>query len=66
MNHDRITINGKKVQATWPEGVTATMPVDQFVRELGAPVMNCGELILPHGVHTFSSTRSPSAPRHQY
>ncbi len=58
MPHDRITITGKNVEAISPEGVTATMTVDQFVRELATPVMNCGELILPHGVHTFYSTPS--------
>ena len=53
-----ITITGKKVQATSPEGVTATMSVEQFVHELRPPVMNCGGLVLPHGVHMFFSTRS--------
>lgn len=58
MAHDRITINGKKVHATSPEGVTATMAVDQFVRELRPTCMNCGGLILPEGVATFSATPS--------
>ncbi len=55
---DTIKITGKEVQATSPEGVTATMPVDQFVDKLRPPVMNCGGLVLPDGVHMFFSTRS--------
>jgi len=51
-----ITITGKTVRATSPEGVTATMSVERFVRELHPPVMNCGGLVLPHGVHLFFST----------
>ncbi len=55
---DTIEIKGKTVQATSPEGVTATMSIEQFVRELRPPIMNCGGLVLPHGVHQFFSTPS--------
>ena len=54
----KITITGKVVQATSPEGVTATMPIDQFVQKLHPPVMNSGGLVLPHGVHMYFSSRS--------
>ena len=53
-----ITITGKVVQATSPEGVTATMPIDQFIQKLHPPLMNCGGLVLPHGVHLYFSTAS--------
>ena len=53
-----ITITGDVVQATSPEGVTATMSVDQFVHKLCPPLMNCGGLVLPHGVHLYFSTSS--------
>jgi hypothetical protein len=53
-----ITITGKVVKATSPEGVTATMPIDQFVQKLHPPIMNCGGLVLPHGVHLYFSTAS--------
>ena len=55
---DTIEIKGRKVQATSPEGVTATMSVDQFVHKLCPPLMNCGGLVLPHGVRMYFSTRS--------
>jgi len=58
MPHDTLTITGKKVHARSPEGVTATLGVDEFVKKLNAPTMNCCGLILPHGVSTFFSTRS--------
>ena len=53
---DTITITGKTVQATSPEGVTATMSIDKFVNQLRPAVMNCGGMVLPHGVHMFFST----------
>ncbi len=55
---DTITIKGETVHATSPEGVTATMSITEFVKELRPPVMNCGGLVLPHGVHMFFSTPS--------
>ncbi len=53
---DTIEIKGTTVQATSPEGVTATMPITEFIKELRPTVMNCGGLVLPHGVHMFFST----------
>ena len=53
---DTLEIKGKTVHATSPEGVTATMSIDKFVNQLRPAVMNCGGMVLPHGVHMFFST----------
>ena len=52
----RITIIGNTVEAVSPEGVTATMSIEKFVKELSPPIMNCGGLVLPDGVRMFFST----------
>ena len=58
MLHDTITINGDTVEARSPEGVTATLKVDEFIGKVNPPLMNCCGLILPDGAATFFSTRS--------
>ncbi len=55
---DRLTIEGTTVEALSPEGVKATMNVDEFVRRLSPPSMSTCGLVIPDGVRMIFSTRT--------
>ncbi len=47
---ERVTISGKTVGVTSPEGKRHKIPIPEFVRLLHPPRMDIGEVILPDGV----------------
>jgi hypothetical protein len=47
---DRITIEGREVTATSPEGKTASMPLQEFAAQMAPRRMDTGGVILPSGV----------------
>ena len=58
MNDDKLTIQGKTVEAESPEGVTAKMPVAEFISKLAPERPSSGGIVLPDGIRMLSSSRS--------
>ena len=50
MSTDAVTVQGDRVEATSPEGVTAAMPLADLLARLTPPRMDTGGVILPDGV----------------
>lgn len=57
MSAETLTVRGSTVQATSPEGVTATMSVGDFMGAVAPPSMSSCGILIPHGVRLIHSTR---------
>ena len=52
---ETVSINGRDVIATTPEGLEAKAPLTVFLNRLAAPGMDTGDLVLPDGVKSMIS-----------
>jgi len=60
MANERITIEGKSVEASMEEGASARVELSRFLQLLAPPVLSTAGTVLPEGVRMIYSTRTMS------
>ena len=58
MANERVTIEGKTVEASMAEGASAKVELDRFLQLLAPPVLSTAGTVLPEGVRLIYSTRT--------
>ncbi|MHC4220288.1 MAG: hypothetical protein ACYSU7_17725 [Planctomycetota bacterium] len=60
MSNEVLTIQGQRVEARLPQGATASLELEELLRQIAPPVMSTCGVVLPEGVRMIFPTRKMS------